>query len=546
MAKILIVGWGDIGTRLGLRLLEKGHTVVGLRRKPRDIVHPQIKPFVADISSSEDLKSLDTDFDQVFFMIAPDRRDEACYRAVYHLGLSHLFSHFSQEERPPHWIFISSTRVYGEMQGEWVDELTPVSPKDVTGQLLHQAENWVRENRSDNIIVRFSGIYGPDRRRLLSLTQERVPIQRDPPYYTNRIHQEDCAEVLAFLFEARLAGKPLEQCYLVSDDVPVPMFKIISWIARQMKVSEVIEKPRAENKLQNKRCRNDRLKSLGYQLKYPSYREGYLPLLSEMQKKKDITSLFDDVAPRYDANRFFSISARYLTELICVDQPERMLDVSCGTGNIALIAAEKYSQLQIEAIDLSPGMLGQAKKKADIQKLNNIRFIKKDAEDFDYKPENFDVITCGYGLFFFPQRVTTFKKIFGSLKFGGCFIFSSFSREAFTPYIDLFIKRIKHYGIEIPEPLTARLQTSEEIEGFCEESGMIKDVEIQSRAIRDEITLEDWWSLLNSAGCRGLLMQLDDESLQTFKTAHFAEISKLSKQGKLFLNADSLYGVVRK
>lgn len=285
MTKILIAGCGDIGTPLAKLLIEKGHKVVGLRRKTRGSNPSVVTPFIADISSEKDLSTLDTDFDQVFFMIAPDQRNEVCYRAVYQVGLSHLIVHFSKRARLPHWIFISSTRVYGETEGEWVDELTPVHPKGITGQYLHQAENRVRELGPDNIIVRFSGIYGPNRRRLIRLAQERTPIQRDPPYYTNRIHQEDCAGVLAFLFEALLAGKTLDQCYLASDDAPAPMLEVMSWIARQMNLGEVVQKTKGGQEKQNKRCRNDRLKALGYQLKYPSYRDGYLLMVKEAQEK---------------------------------------------------------------------------------------------------------------------------------------------------------------------------------------------------------------------------------------------------------------------
>ncbi|MFQ5588287.1 MAG: SDR family oxidoreductase [Nitrospiria bacterium] len=279
MAKILIAGCGDIGMRLATRLVEKGHVVTGLRRKPVAPPHPALKMLSADMTVSHRLQALDDDFDYVVFLAAPDARDETQYRAVYETALGHLLTHFSKRASPPRWIFVSSTRVYGESQGEWVEESTPAQPKDVTGQLLYSAEQRVRSQDAGNIVVRFSGIYGPGRRRLLRLAKAGASAQRRPPYYTNRIHQEDCAGVLDFLLKARISGRTLEDCYLASDDAPAPMFEVLSWLAGRMGGPQPAVRPAGAEPVQNKRCRNDRLKALGYVFRYPSYREGYLPLI---------------------------------------------------------------------------------------------------------------------------------------------------------------------------------------------------------------------------------------------------------------------------
>ncbi len=282
MATILIVGCGDIGMRLALRLIEKGHDVTGLRRRSVEKPHPAMKMVIADITRTEDLEALDDHFDQVFFAVAPDSRDERQYRAIYETGLKHLLSHFSKKNQTPHLVFVSSTRVYGESQGGWVDEETPLQPKDIIGKLLRLGEEQVLVHRPDNIIVRFSGIYGPGRQRLLRLAKEGAPVQRHPPYYTNRIHQDDCAGVLVFLLEARLSGKTLKSCYLASDDAPASMFDVMSWLAGALGYDPPPEQALDAEAVQNKRCRNDLIKSLGYVFQYPSYREGYLPLIDDL------------------------------------------------------------------------------------------------------------------------------------------------------------------------------------------------------------------------------------------------------------------------
>jgi hypothetical protein len=107
------------------------------------------------------------------------------------------------------------------------------------------------------------------------------PIQHHPPYYTNRIHQQDCAGVLAFLFKQRLAGQRLEQCYLASDDDPAPLWDVVTWLAERMHCPPPPVKITGDDAAMNKRCDNRRLKALGYQFRYLSYRKGYLEMLGQ-------------------------------------------------------------------------------------------------------------------------------------------------------------------------------------------------------------------------------------------------------------------------
>ncbi len=279
MAKILIVGSGDIGGRLAKILIQKGHVVVGLRRTPPINPSPQMLTFLADVTLPQDLSNLDSDFEQVFFAIAPDKRDEVHYRSIYEAGIQNLLAYFSRHQAQAHWIFISSTRVYGQNRGEWVDESSVTEPDSRTGQILCRAEERILAENRQNVIVRFSGIYGPGRERLLRIAHNKEAIQSDPPYYTNRIHQEDCAGILAFLFERRLAGQSLAQCYLASDDEPAPLHEVISWLSKQMKVGDGARGKNGRAHSQNKRCHNERIKSLGYVFKFPNYQSGYQPLI---------------------------------------------------------------------------------------------------------------------------------------------------------------------------------------------------------------------------------------------------------------------------
>jgi nucleoside-diphosphate-sugar epimerase len=283
MANVLIIGCGAIGTELGNQLAGKGHRVTGLKRKPPTDEN-KFNFIAADITSTQTLEALDKDFDCVFFIVSPNERSEKNYHDLYQIGLNNILTHFDGHQ--PAWFFVSSTSVYGQHQGEWVDEESTAQPDTVCSQLIREAELRLINLNAGHTIVRFSGIYGPGREYLLRMAKQSPLIQKAPPYYTNRIHQQDCVGVLIYLLEQRLAGVALESCYLASDDDPAPMWDVITWLTQQMQCPAPLEKNGASEHSMNKRCNNSRLKALGYRFTYPSYKEGYQALIDKNQAFK--------------------------------------------------------------------------------------------------------------------------------------------------------------------------------------------------------------------------------------------------------------------
>ena len=272
MAKILIVGCGAIGSRLAEVLAKQGHQVTGLKRKPT--MSASITYVAADISVAEDLDSLDTDFTDAFFIVSPDGRNAASYQSVYETGLANLLAKLPEAR----WLMVSSTSVYGQTQGEWVDEESIAEPENITSRWIRQAEQQLVAFNPGNCVVRFSGIYGPGREYLLRQARQVPSIQQSPIYYTNRIHQHDCVGVLSFLLEQRLAGQVLAEYYIASDDDPAPTWEVMSWLAEQLTCPP--PSPTVGGEVMNKRCNNSRLKALGYRFQYPGYKDGYLELIT--------------------------------------------------------------------------------------------------------------------------------------------------------------------------------------------------------------------------------------------------------------------------
>lgn len=274
MANILVIGCGDIGFRVALALHRQGHRVTGLKRAPPSTPAP-FSLIAADIRQAATLSSLATDFDLVLFIVSAGSRQADEYQALYQVGLNNVLAHFASAGRSPRWFMVSSTSVYGQFRGEWVDETSPTEPKTATAQALVAAELRLWQVDHNHCVVRFSGIYGQGRDWLLRRVASGESIQRQPPSYTNRIHQDDCVAVLLFLIEKQLAGERLQPCYLASDDDPAPLWDVMNWIAEHYDYPRPTALSVPVDANQNKRCRNDRLHTLGYRFLFPSYRDGY-------------------------------------------------------------------------------------------------------------------------------------------------------------------------------------------------------------------------------------------------------------------------------
>ncbi|GHE21180.1 NAD(P)-dependent oxidoreductase [Halomonas urumqiensis] len=279
----MILGCGDIGMVLGGRLLEAGHRVVGARRNVKALEGSGIEAVAADFSDPATLATL-PDADVLVYVASADRFEEDAYRAAYPAGLKAVLAEFASRDRTPrHVFFVSSTSVYAQREGEAVDEASPAEPTGFSGILMCEAEEALIQHSLPGSVVRFSGIYGPGRDRLIRQVGEGRIAAASPTMYTNRIHRDDCAGVLAHLIGLALADadEPLHDLYLASDCEPAPLHEVMTWLAKQLKVeaTETIQSPLRRRA--SKRCDNSRLLDSGYVFRYPSYREGYAHVLKE-------------------------------------------------------------------------------------------------------------------------------------------------------------------------------------------------------------------------------------------------------------------------
>lgn len=271
----LILGCGDLGCALGERLLAAGHRVIGARRHP-DTLPDGIEPLALDVTQPGILP----DADILVYAVAAERFDESGYQKAYPGGLKAVLDQLSQQRhQPKHLFFISSTSVYDQNQGELVDEESPTTPKGFSGRLMLEAERCLQESATPGTVVRLSGIYGIGRERLIQQVSEGLIAPEVPVLYSNRIHRDDAANVLAWLIERVLADDTIDDCYLATDSEPAALHDVMAWLANALNVapSDYLQSPLRRRS--SKRCSSQRLTAQGYQFLYPTYRDGYRHIL---------------------------------------------------------------------------------------------------------------------------------------------------------------------------------------------------------------------------------------------------------------------------
>ncbi|WP_313223572.1 NAD-dependent epimerase/dehydratase family protein [Stutzerimonas nitrititolerans] len=272
---VLIAGCGDVGSRFGLQMSRAGWTVYGLRREAAGLPVP-ILPVAGDLLAGQCPRNWpNAELSYLVYAASASQHDEPGYRQAYVEGLRNVLGWLEQRgQRPKRLLFLSSTGVYGQNQGEWIDETSPTEPNGFTGQVMLEAERLALNCGLPATLVRMGGLYDPARPWLQNQIRAGLRVDRKPPQYSNRIHRDDAAGLLAFLLQADLRGVALDDCYLGVDNDPAPLHEVVDWLRERLDVTHWAEQSMTR-RAGSKRCSNARARALGWTPKYPSYRDGY-------------------------------------------------------------------------------------------------------------------------------------------------------------------------------------------------------------------------------------------------------------------------------
>ncbi|MEX3774625.1 SDR family oxidoreductase [Pseudomonas sp. MYb118] len=276
---VLIAGCGDVGSRLATQLLNFGWEVHGLRRNvarlPEGVIGVAGDLFNKECPATWPIGAVD----YLVYCAAATDHDEAGYRAAYIQGLQHVLEWLNDYgQAPKRLVFVSSSSVYGQQEGEWVDETSSAVASGYSGQVMLEAEQLALKSGFPASVVRLTGIYGPGREWLLTQVRRGYRVVTEPPLYANRIHVDDAAGLIAYLLEADHRGVVLDDVYIGVDDAPAPLADVVGWLREYLGVTEWADDA-SVRRTGSKRCSNARAKALGWTPKYPSFREGYAAIL---------------------------------------------------------------------------------------------------------------------------------------------------------------------------------------------------------------------------------------------------------------------------
>lgn len=274
--EILLVGCGYVGTPLAAILRDRGRGFLAWvrteesRARLRDSGIPAI---AGDIGSEEAWRGLAKPPDFLIFGPSSSRGGPKEYRNVFVTALGHAFRRFPGARL----LFLSSTSVYGQSEGELVDEASSADPESETGRILRDAERIALD--AGGVVLRIAGIYGPGRTHLLDRYRRGEATISPLDRWINQVHRDDVVSAILHFLALRLRGTIVN----VVDDEPVRESGFFSWLA------EILEMPlppsgsgsvrSTKRKRTHKRVSNARARALGWNPRYRSFREGLLPLL---------------------------------------------------------------------------------------------------------------------------------------------------------------------------------------------------------------------------------------------------------------------------
>lgn len=271
--KVLIIGCGQLGFSIVNNADPDVFKLYGfsrsLRKSPASIEMHQVD--ILKTEAIDVIKLINPEI--IIYAVSADTQSIESYQDHYVVGLKKTYEAILELDHFKHLFFVSSTRVYGQKTTKILSELDIAEPSDYGGEALMEAETVARQLKDKATILRLSGIYGPNRKRMIQLAQSNPGNWPATNNWSNRIHEEDAARFIVFLMKRIMMKESIEPLYLVTDGVPTKQYDVLTWIRNRLQLTtDTIELPILES---GKQLQSVLLNQTGFVLKYPDFTYGY-------------------------------------------------------------------------------------------------------------------------------------------------------------------------------------------------------------------------------------------------------------------------------
>jgi ubiquinone/menaquinone biosynthesis C-methylase UbiE len=263
---------------------------------------------------------------------------------------------------------------------------------------------------------------------------------------------------------------------------------------------------------------------------------------------ESLENTFDEAAPQYDPNGFFRLHGQRLVDLLPINLGNKVLDIATGCGAVLLPAAIKVGlNGRVIGIDISAKMLQRTQLLILTERINNVDLAKMDGGHLLFADASFDVVTCGFAMFFLP--VTGLDEMYRVCKPGGKLGLTVFGKSVGSKISckEILEGLIREYGIKVEYtmPLPA-YYTPEEIQVLLSNHGFIGVTPVQDTKDTVYTNLEDYWKVVMSAGNRITFSNLNEASKNSFKADLFTRLKVIMEPDGLHQQSSVVYVTCQK
>ncbi|NEO82858.1 MAG: class I SAM-dependent methyltransferase [Spirulina sp. SIO3F2] len=261
-----------------------------------------------------------------------------------------------------------------------------------------------------------------------------------------------------------------------------------------------------------------------------------------------IINTFNRAADTFDAPAlsFWHRYGQRTVDRLQLQTGDRILDVCCGTGASALVAAHQVGPTgSVLGVDLADALLDLGRAKAQKQGLINIEFQMGDFEKLGLPDASFDAIVSVFGIFFVPDMEQGIQELWRMVRPGGQLAITSWGKSVFEPAGQMFweVLTAERPDLVKTEAPWDRIVEPEALRTLLEAGGATQVDVISETDFQPLHTPEDWWTMLLGGGVRGLIEQLEPAVRERIRSAN---LEQLRNQNITQLEVEVLYAIARK